>query len=174
MRGVFIFDRDGTLIYDKGYMSDPDDVELLPGAKELVYSLKKKGFYICIATNQSGIGKGLYTKEDFFNVNKRVEELLEATFDAVQICPHRSDEGCRCRKPSPYMIDLIIEELNCSKQCSFMAGDRRTDVEAGKNAGLKTIWCNLPDAHIEDGDKYDAGDIADIEVTVLMDIMEYV
>ncbi len=165
-----IFDRDGTLIVDAEYTSDPESVELLPGARSLVHSLKEMGFIIGLATNQSGIGRGYFTETAFWEVTKRVEELLGIEFDSVEMCPHHPDDQCRCRKPLPYMLEKILRDHGCTQEGSFYAGDKRTDIEAGKSCGLKTFWCSF---RSQKGDEQ-ADDISDITVTSLEEILEYV
>ena len=101
-------------------------------------------------------------------MNQRIEELLGFKFDEVEICPHRPEDACRCRKPSAYMLSRIIQGLECGTLLSFYAGDKRTDIEAGINAGLKTIWCNFGQRPEED-----SSDIADHTVTSFSQILNF-
>lgn len=170
MKRAALFDRDGTLIVDTGYISDPDDVVLIPGARRLISCLKERGFAVCIVTNQSGIGRGMFTEADFRKVNRRVEELLGISFDAVEMCPHHPDDNCRCRKPLPFMLRRALKTCGCSEQGSFLAGDKRSDIEAGKRCGLKTFRYSPGSG----GDCGQADDISDVTVRSLEEILEYV
>lgn len=166
MNRAAVFDRDGTLIEDKGYLSDPEGVVLLEGVKETLHSLKRARFRIALVSNQSGIGRGMFNETDVVAVNQRLEALLELEFDALEYCPHRPGEGCRCRKPSPYMIQKALDDMKCEAKNSFYAGDKRSDIEAGNDAGVRTIWCRFgPDS----GE--DASDIASATVTSFPEIL---
>ncbi|MFH1706756.1 MAG: HAD-IIIA family hydrolase [Planctomycetota bacterium] len=138
-----IFDRDGTLIVDRGYLSDPDGVALLPGAGATLAALKARGYRLCLAINQSGIGRGMYGVAACAAVTRRLEALAGVAFDAVEICPHRPDEGCACRKPRPAMLERLLARLGCDRRGSFMAGDKQSDIEAGRACGLRTVWCDF-------------------------------
>lgn len=148
MSNVAIFlDRDGTINFDPGYIKNPDDVKILPGVSEGIRKLKVElGFKIVVVSNQAGVSKGLMTIEDVHAVNNRIQELLKkenAKIDAFYFCPFHPDyddeEKSKCRKPSPLMLLKAAEELDIDLTRSFMVGDRAGDVEAGLNAGVKTI-----------------------------------
>ncbi len=140
-RAVFL-DRDGTIIYDRGYLRDPEQVQLLPGAGEALSRLRKEGFYLVLVSNQSGIGRGLMTSEDLKQVHRRLVTLLakhSVRLDGVYYCPHAPWEGCICRKPAPGMLLRAADELGINLTGSFMVGDKSEDIEAGKRAGCRTI-----------------------------------
>jgi len=148
MSNVAIFlDRDGTINLDPGYIKNPDDVKILPGVSEGIRKLKVDlGFKIVVVSNQAGVSKGLMTLEDVHAVNNRIQELLKkenAEIDAFYFCPFHPDyddeEKSKCRKPSPLMLLKAAEELDIDLTRSFMVGDRAGDVEAGLNAGVKSI-----------------------------------
>jgi len=148
MSNVAIFlDRDGTINFDPGYIKNPDDVKILPGVSEGIRKLKVElGFKIVVVSNQAGVSKGLMTLEDVHAVNNRIQELLKkenAEIDAFYFCPFHPDyddeEKSKCRKPSPLMLLKAAEELDIDLTRSFMVGDRAGDVEAGLNAGVKSI-----------------------------------
>jgi D-glycero-D-manno-heptose 1,7-bisphosphate phosphatase len=166
MNRAAVFDRDGTLIQDAGYLSDPEGVILLEGVKTTLNLLKKAKFRLAMVSNQSGIGRGMFNESDCIEVNQRLEELLELKFDAIEYCPHRPGEGCRCRKPSPYLIQKVLDDLECDTRMSFFAGDKRSDIEAGNDAGVRTIWCNFDPDSTED-----ASDIAAATVTEFSQIL---
>jgi len=134
---VFL-DRDDTLILDTGYCSDPDDVQLLPGAREGIGSLRAAGFKLVIVTNQSGIGRGFLTENDFWAVQARLETLLGPNqIDGTYFCPDTPDKATIRRKPAPGMLLEAARDLELDLGASFMIGDKELDVEAGINAGVR-------------------------------------
>jgi D-glycero-D-manno-heptose 1,7-bisphosphate phosphatase len=107
-----------------------------------VKQLHDSGFRIVIITNQPGIGFGYYSKEDFYRVNKRMLSEFSRVgilIDKIYFCPHTKAEQCDCRKPNQALIERAKEELNLDLSHSFFIGDRTTDMEAGRRAGMKTI-----------------------------------
>ncbi len=138
---VFL-DRDGTLIRDAGYPRDPDEVELLPGTVEALARLSLAGFRLVVISNQSGVGRGIVTTGEASAVHRRFLAELEAHgihLDGSYYCPHAPDEGCSCRKPSPELIMRAAGELDLDLAASFMVGDKPSDVEAGRRAGVSTV-----------------------------------
>ncbi len=137
MDGTFdavLFDRDGTLIRDVPYNGDPSVVTPMPGAREVLRTLRAHGLRTGVVSNQSGIGRGLLTHTQVAAVNARVEELL-GRFGTWQICPHAPDEGCACRKPAPGMVLAACEVLDVSPRRTLVVGDIGADVEAAQAAG---------------------------------------
>jgi len=124
-------DRDGTLIRDTGYVGDPDDVELLPGAREAVRRLNEAAVPVVIVTNQSGIGRGYFDEAAFRAVQTRLEFLLAddgARIDGTFYCPHTPDDGCECRKPGLGLYSLAAVTLGVETSGGLYAGDRVRDV----------------------------------------------
>lgn len=130
-RAVFI-DRDGTLGGGMGVVY-PKDFEPYEGALEALKTLRESGYFLLAFTNQPDIAKGLVTQEEF------TRQLLEYGFDDIFLCPHQPSDGCRCRKPSAYMLDLAMEKYDLDRQACYVVGDRWTDMLAGINAGMNTI-----------------------------------
>jgi D-glycero-D-manno-heptose 1,7-bisphosphate phosphatase len=140
-RAIFL-DRDGTLIDDPGYLSDPDRVRLIAGAVEALRALRGAGYQLVLVSNQSGIGRGYFSAEQAEAVHRRVVEELEregVSLDDARYCPHTPDEGCDCRKPKPGMLRAAARDLDLDLSASFMIGNASSDVAAGKNAGCRTI-----------------------------------
>lgn len=140
-RAVFL-DRDGTLIQDPGYPSDPDGVRLVDGAVDALAALRSAGFALVVVSNQSGIGRGIVTPEQARSVHERFVAELAARgveLDDVRYCPHTPDAGCECRKPSPGLLRDAARELGVDLGSSFMVGDKPSDVEAGRRAGCRTV-----------------------------------
>ena len=128
---VVFLDRDGTIMQDPGYLSDPARVELLPGATEAIRRLNQCGVRVVIVTNQSGIGRGYYDEVDFRAVQAEVERRLAsggARVDAVYHCPHAPDEGCACRKPGLQLYLQAASELGIDLSRALYVGDRASDV----------------------------------------------
>ncbi|MGJ5818290.1 D-glycero-alpha-D-manno-heptose-1,7-bisphosphate 7-phosphatase [Paludibaculum fermentans] len=137
-RRFVAFDRDGTLIVEKNYLSDPDQVELLPGASEAVALLRNAGFGLIVVTNQSGVGRGYFTLEQVHAVHRRLRELL-GDFDGIYICPHAPAEECDCRKPKPGLLRQAARELRFTASDCVVIGDKDVDVGLAHNAGAKGV-----------------------------------
>lgn len=131
-RAIFL-DRDGTLIEEKAYVSDPEQVVLLPGTAAALSDLRDGGFALVVVTNQSGIARGLYSESQYHAVAKRLDELLAVAgspVDATMYCPHHPDSGlaCECRKPATGMYRQAAAELGLDLAKSFYVGDKVFDV----------------------------------------------
>ena len=140
----FIFlDRDGTLNTDKkGYTHKLEDLEFFPDTFKAL-NLLKDDFKFIIITNQSGIGRGYYTEEDFNKFNKKLTEELkkhDIKIEKTYFCPHHPDINCDCRKPNTTFIKQAEKEFDINLKESFVIGDHPHDVTLGKNAGCKTIY----------------------------------
>ena len=137
-----VLDRDGTLNVEKRYLSDPAELELMPGVAEGLKLLQRRGFGLVVISNQSGIGRGIVGKEVVEAINARLRELLQrqgVKLDGIYYCPHSPEQNCSCRKPSPTMIYQAAEDLNFNPGESFVVGDKCSDVEMGKRANAVTI-----------------------------------
>jgi D-glycero-D-manno-heptose 1,7-bisphosphate phosphatase len=154
--GVF-FDRDGTLIHDRNYLSAPHQVQLLPGAKELLWWLQQRRVPTVVISNQSGIGRGLITETQARAVHARFSELLAgagAPLRACFYCPHAPEDGCTCRKPQPGLLYRAAEDLGIDLPNSFMVGDKLSDCEAGLQAGCKSILLSTTQPSAAGADSY--------------------
>lgn len=143
MTRPFVFlDRDGTLIEDRHYAHALSDYAPLPGAYEAVRALRAAGFGTAIVSNQSGVGRGLFSAAD----HARFEAHLLADFaahgaplDAAYHCPHRPDEGCDCRKPRPGLLERAAREHGVDLAASWVLGDKESDVGLARNAGCAAV-----------------------------------
>lgn len=139
---VFV-DRDGTLIDDPGYLSDPRAVALRPGAAEAVARLNEAGIPVIVVTNQSGIGRGYYTDSDFRAVQMEVERQLAARgarLDAVYYCPHDPEsERCECRKPGGELFSRAAADFGVHLDRCLYIGDRVRDLTPGLRLGGAAI-----------------------------------
>ncbi len=125
---------------DVDYCGDPKDVDLLPGVAEALRHLKDRGYRLIVITNQSGIGRGFFDREQYRAVEAEVARLVgEGVIDATYYCPHLPNDGCNCRKPSPEMVFDAAREHDVDLASSFFIGDKRSDLDCGRNAGVKTI-----------------------------------
>lgn len=139
MKPALFLDRDDTLVFDESYMSRPEQIRLLPGAKEAL-KLAAEHFELYLLTNQSGINRGYYTFADAEACNARLIELLEIPgFAGICIAPETPDEPSKYRKPSPdYIHERIAEDKLDAAKC-WIIGDKRSDIECGVNAGVGSI-----------------------------------
>ena len=139
---AIFLDRDGTLIVERNYLSDPDQVELLTTVPESLSRLANAGYMLVIITNQSGIGRGLDTLDDVLLVNARMETLLALAsplFTELCIAPEAPDQPSLYRKPSPRFIQEMIAAHHLDPAHCAMIGDRPSDAQAGLNAGIRSI-----------------------------------
>ena len=137
-KAVFI-DRDGTLIEEVNFLHRVEELRYFPFTDESVRLLKKSGFLVVLVTNQSGIGRGIYTVDDMNAVHTRIQADLTEKLDAIYFCPHLPDGDCQCRKPRLGMIEAALADLPIDLENSWMIGDKNLDVELGLNAGIKSI-----------------------------------
>lgn len=147
-KAVFL-DRDGTINVEVGYLSDPDELELIPGAAEAVARLNDAGYIVVVITNQSGVARGYFTEEDVAAVNRRMVDVLRpegARIDGIYYCPHHPEFGsdeyrkdCECRKPNTGMVQRAVEDLDIDVSRSYVVGDHVGDVLLGINAGARSI-----------------------------------
>ncbi|MGL4903347.1 MAG: D-glycero-beta-D-manno-heptose 1,7-bisphosphate 7-phosphatase [Cetobacterium sp.] len=149
MRKVIFLDRDGTINVEKSYLHKWEDFEFEKNVIEGLKELKKMGYEFIVVTNQSGIARGYYSEDDLKALNNEmVKELKKHDIDILECyyCPHHPEKGldqykknCDCRKPNPGMLLEGIKKYNVDIENSFMIGDKKSDLEAGKKAGLKSI-----------------------------------
>jgi len=139
---ALFLDRDGTIIEDLHYLSDPNKVRLLPGVRECLSSLKKDGWLFFLFSNQSGIRRGFCTLEQVNACNQRMLDLIglgRDLFTKTCLALGTSEQPCEYRKPSPKFILECLETFHLDPKYCWMIGDKETDVEAGQRAGIRTI-----------------------------------
>jgi D-glycero-D-manno-heptose 1,7-bisphosphate phosphatase len=136
-KAAFI-DRDGTLIEEVNFLSRVEDLRIFPFTADALRRLKDAGFLTIVVTNQSGIGRGLYSEEDMHSIHRRMAEHLPGLIDAFHFCPHLPEAGCRCRKPNIGMLEAAESEFSIERAASWMIGDKRLDIETGFKAGTRT------------------------------------
>jgi D-glycero-D-manno-heptose 1,7-bisphosphate phosphatase len=149
LRKAVFFDRDGTINEEVGYIKDLSNLRLIKNASSSIKKIRDKGFLAILITNQSGPARGYYNEEWVKTLNNRIQELLlsEGTeLDKMYYCPHLPDGivpeysiECDCRKPKIGLFLKAKEDFNIDLKSSYMIGDKATDVDAGHNAGTKSI-----------------------------------
>ena len=136
---VFL-DRDGTLMHDADYCSRPDQVRVFDGVADALRRLKKAGYKIIVITNQSGIGRGFFTVQQYRAVETEISRQLgDSLIDGTYFCPDVPGQLSKCRKPSPGMILQAQREHRVDLARSFFIGDKEIDAQCGHNAGVHTI-----------------------------------
>jgi D-glycero-D-manno-heptose 1,7-bisphosphate phosphatase len=136
---VFL-DRDGTIMHDADYCSDPKQVQVFPGVSEALQRLKNKGYKLIIITNQSGIGRDFFSVEQYRAVEAEVlRQLGNDLIAATYFCPDAPGQPSTCRKPAPGMVLRAAREHDVDLKRSFMIGDKEIDAECAHNAGVRAI-----------------------------------
>ena len=141
-RRYVMLDRDGTLIVERHYLADPEQVELLPGVLQALRQLRKMGLGLILVSNQSGIGRGYFDLECLHRVHQRLEDLLGVeggSLDGVYFCPHVPEDRCSCRKPATGMVERASRELGFDPKAGFVIGDKVCDVDVGRGVGAVTF-----------------------------------
>ena len=134
-----LLDRDGTLIKDKHYLAKPSGVDLLPGVGEALGALARQGIRFFLVSNQSGIGRGMFSMEAAIACNERLAALLDrfgVRFTDMLFCPHAPENECDCRKPATGMWETLQKRHNLAAEDCLMVGDKPEDMEFGARAGL--------------------------------------
>lgn len=145
-RKAAFVDRDGVLNEERAFVHRIEDFVLLPGAVDALRLLQAAGYLLVVVTNQSGIARGLYPESDYLALTEHIRQQLAAagvSLDAVEYCPHLPDAlveryrlDCDCRKPKPGMLKRAMRALDIEAGASFLVGDRLSDIEAGRTAGV--------------------------------------
>lgn len=140
-KAVFV-DKDGTLVIDVPYNVNTAKIKLCDYAAESMALLSHYGYKLFIITNQPGIAKQYFTETELKRSFEALKVMLgeqNAAFDGVYYCPHNDDNTCSCRKPQPGLLQKAAADNNIDLTKSWMIGDILNDVEAGNNAGCKSI-----------------------------------
>ncbi len=136
---VFL-DRDGTLMHDADYCSRPEQVQIFNQVPAVLRRLKKAGYKIIVITNQSGIGRGFFTEQEYRAVESEVSRQVgDGLIDATYFCPDVPGRPSECRKPAPGMVLQAAREHALDLSRSFLVGDKEIDAECAHNAGVRAI-----------------------------------
>ena len=140
---LVILDRDGTINHDSDdYIKSPAEWRPIAGSLEAIARLIQADYRVVVATNQSGIGRGLFDTRALFAIHDKLQRALGQVggrIDAFFFCPHRADDNCRCRKPQPGMLLEVARRLNLSLADTYMVGDSQRDLEAAAAAGARPV-----------------------------------
>lgn len=162
-KAIFL-DRDGTINKYVGFLKDINDFELLPDVSKAIRKINNSGYLAIVVTNQPVIARGEVTVEQLNEIHNKMETLLGndgAYLDAIYYCPHHPDKGfegevkelkigCECRKPKPGMLLKAAKDFNIDLKNSWIIGDSKNDIQAGKNAGCKTALISKENSFGED------------------------
>lgn len=140
---LILLDRDGVINEDSdNFVRSAEQWQPIPGSIEAIAKLKQAGFKVAVATNQSGIARGLYDIAELERMHQKFSALLAAhqvDIDAIEYCPHGPDEGCDCRKPLPGLLHRIEQQLGCSVVGCDLVGDSLRDLQAATAAGALPV-----------------------------------
>ncbi len=140
---LVLLDRDGVINRDSAaYIKSPDEWHAIPGSLEAIARLHRAGFRVVVVSNQSGVGRGLFSARTLEEINARMQRGVEAAGGAlagVYCCPHRPDEGCDCRKPAPGLLRRIERDFGESLRDAPFVGDSLTDIDAALAVGARPI-----------------------------------
>jgi len=153
-KAIFL-DRDGVINKEKDYLYKIEDFEFIDGVISALQYLQKKEFLLFIITNQSGISRDYYSKNDFNTLNIwMLNEFKKHNIiiSQVEFCPHTPSDNCTCRKPKTGMIDNILKNYNIDLENSWLIGDKNSDIHCAKNANIKNT------IQVKSGHSFDKSD----------------
>lgn len=149
LQAAVFLDRDGTINVEKDYLYRPNDFAFISGAPQAIARLKQAGYKVIVVTNQSGVARGYFTENEVHLLHDYIQRELarfDCAIDAFYLCPHHPEHGqgsykvdCSCRKGQPGMLLQAASDHGIDLSRSFMVGDKRADVEAGRAAGCRAI-----------------------------------
>lgn len=163
---LIVLDRDGTVVVDRDYLDDPDELELLPGAAEGLRLLHQGGFRMIVVSNQSGVGRGLFSLRRLEEINARLLQMVRlagADLEGIYCCPHQPEDGCACRKPGTELLLHAALDLGFDPKESIVIGDKASDIELGRRVGARTLLISAdPDqkARLSPSPDYVVADLA--------------
>ena len=171
MNKALFLDRDGVIVNYIPYLSKPEQVEIPEGAGQALREWQDAGYLLIIVTNQSGVGRGYFSLDDIAAVHGQVfieYQQFGVSFHDVLICPHHPDEGCKCRKPSPYLLLEAAKKYNLDLCQSYFIGDAPSDLDCAIQAGCHPVLLltGRGTSTVEEIEKYP------MEVTVFQQICE--
>lgn len=141
-RQFVVLDRDGTIIVERHYLSQPSQIEFLPGAVTGLREMIGMGLGLVVVTNQSAVGRGFFDQAHLDLIHRQFSELLKAEgihLEGIYCCPHTPQDDCSCRKPRPGLIERAARQLDFDLQASFVIGDKVADIEMGRRVKATTF-----------------------------------
>lgn len=139
---VVVLDRDGTIVVDRNYLSDPEALQFAPEAEIGLRRMRDMGFRLVVITNQSGIARGYFSLSRLDEIHTRMRQMLDSIgvpVAGIYFCPHGPENDCECRKPKLGLMRLASEDLGFDASKTIVIGDKESDVEFGRRAGGLTI-----------------------------------
>ena len=140
---LVILDRDGVINHDSAsYIKSPEEWKPIPGSLEAIARLNQDGYHVVVATNQSGIGRGLFEVATLNAIHDKMHKalgLVGGRVDGIFYCPHANDAGCACRKPRPGLLDEIAKRFGVSLDGVPFIGDSLRDLQAGAAVGAQPV-----------------------------------
>jgi D-glycero-D-manno-heptose 1,7-bisphosphate phosphatase len=174
---VFV-DRDGTICFDRHYLSNPDGLELIPTVAEGIKRLNDAGIPVIVVTNQSGVGRGFFDEDQLKAIHERMEDVLAehgARVNDIYYCPHMPNSGCNCRKPAPGMLLKASDEHGIDLKRSFVIGDRMMDIEMAHAVGAKGILVPEPgNQYRVEKEMEDSEEKPDYSIDTFMNAVEWI
>ena len=141
-RRYVLLDRDGTINIERGYLSEPNEIELYPNTLVGLRRLQELGLGLVVVTNQSAIGRGFFDEERLAGIHRRLEKLLGmggVILDDIFFCPHTPEDTCQCRKPEPGLAMQAAQKLEFDPTQAFVIGDKACDIGLGQRIGATTL-----------------------------------
>lgn len=139
---VIVLDRDGTIVVDRHYLANPEDLEFEEDAEAGLREMSQLGYRLVIITNQSGIARGLFSVSRLEQIHERLRLMLQEIgipLAGIYYCPHGPQDACDCRKPNLGLMRQAAEDLGFDPSESIVIGDKESDVEFGRRAGAVTM-----------------------------------
>jgi len=136
---IVFLDRDGTINIDTGYLKDPDQLSLIPGAGEGLGRLNRAGYRLVVVSNQSAIGRGLASVAEIESCNKALRRELNnynVKLEDITYCPHHPEDNCQCRKPKTALVNRYLDAKDFAADLCWVVGDKQSDLEFGANIGI--------------------------------------
>ncbi len=168
---LIILDRDGVINYDsEAYIKNVSEWRPLPGSIAAIARLSQAGYSVVVATNQSGLSRGLFGLDELDAIHHKLRGLVEAAggrIDGIYYCPHVPEEGCSCRKPAPGLLQLIAEDFQADLRGVPLIGDSLRDLEAGMELGCRLILVRSGKGRVTEKQLLDPGNnlpFADVAV----------
>lgn len=140
---LIILDRDGVINFDsKYYIKSPDEWQPIPGSVDAIAALSRAGYTVVVATNQSGVGRGLYDLQTLDAIHEKMRQAIQAAggdLAGIFYCPHTPDEFCLCRKPEPGLFVQIRDALHADLTGVWAVGDSLRDLQAAEKVGCQPV-----------------------------------
>ncbi len=165
-RQLIILDRDGVINRDsKAFVKSADEWQPLPGSIEAIARLSKGGYTLAVASNQSGLARGLFGRDALEAMHDKLHALVDeagGSIDRIVVCPHGPDDGCDCRKPKPGLLEQLGKHYEQSLEGVIVVGDSLRDLEAAHAVGAKPVLVRTGNG--AETEKKLSGDLGHVEV----------